>query len=286
MVKNAGRPAAFVLVGMILTGTGPAAGACNLTEPEAGTVATVIDGETFELSDGRSVRLMGAKAPLPPLGWRGEDPWPFVAEAKAALETLALGKVVELRFGGRRSDRHGHLLAHAFAIEAGERLWLQEEMVAKGLARVYSFADSNACVPELLLREKEARAKRLGIWGVSAYRILDATDLARLGRLVHTYQLVEGKVVAVGEGGGRLYLNFAKDWRTDFTVSIARKSLPTFSAAGIDLKSLAGKRIRVRGALAWRNGPMIEASHPEQIELVPEDKDGNPAKEAGPAIAL
>jgi hypothetical protein len=26
----------------------------------------------------------------------------------------------------------------------------------------------------------------------------------------------------------------------------------------------------VRGFLAWRNGPMIEASHPEQIELLSE----------------
>jgi len=76
-------------------------------------------------------------------------------------------------------------------------------------------------------------------------------------------------VVAVGEGGGRLYLNFAKDWRSDFTISVERKDLSAFAAAGIDLKHLAGKRLRVRGTLAWLNGPMIEASHPEQIELLP-----------------
>ena len=29
-----------------------------------------------------------------------------------------------------------------------------------------------------------------------------------------------------------------------------------------------GRRIRVRGWLAWRNGPQIEATHPEQIEVV------------------
>jgi len=275
IVKRAGRPVALVLAGMILAETGPAAAGCTLIEPEASTVAAVVDGETLKLSDGRSVRLIGAKAPMPPLGWRGDDPWPFVAEAKAALESLAAGKLVELRFGGRRSDRHGHLLAQAFVVEDGERLWLQEAMVAKGLARVYSFADSAACVTELLAHERKARVKRLGIWGISSYRILGATDLKRLGRLIHTYQLVEGTIVAVGEGAGRLYLNFAEDWRTDFTVSIARKDLPAFSAAGIDLESLAGKRIRVRGTLAWRNGPVIEASHPEQIELLPED--GGPA---------
>jgi Staphylococcal nuclease homologue len=50
---------------------------------------------------------------------------------------------------------------------------LQEELVAKGLARVYSFPDNRACVAELLARETEARAKRLGVWGSPAYRIQD-----------------------------------------------------------------------------------------------------------------
>jgi endonuclease YncB( thermonuclease family) len=254
-----------------LLGTGAlSAAACDLPETELATVASVIDGETLELADGRTVRLIGAKAPKPPLGWRGEDPWPFVAEARAALEGLAAGKRVELGFGERRSDRHGHLLAQVFVVEKGARLWLQQAMVAKGLARVYSLPDDRACAADLLPHEREAREKRLGLWGSSAYRIVGATDLERLRRLIHSYQLVEGRVVAVGEGAGRLYLNFAEDWRSDFTVSIERKQLPAFAAAGIDVKSLAGRRVLARGTLAWRNGPMIEASHPEQLELLPD----------------
>ena len=72
----------------------------------------------------------------------------------------------------------------------------------------------------------------------------------------------------VGEGSGRLYLNFAGDWHSDFTISIARKDAAAFAAAGLDPAALAGKR--VRGWLAWRNGPMIEATHPDQIELLAE----------------
>ncbi len=33
--------------------------------------------------------------------------------------------------------------------------------------------------------------------------------------------------------------------------------------------TLAGKRLRVRSWLAWRNGSMIEATHPDPIELLP-----------------
>jgi hypothetical protein len=192
--------------------------ACDLPPPETGTVETasvaaVLDGETLKLADGRTVKLIGAKAPAAPLGWRGDDPWPFVEEAKEALEALASAKAIELRFGGSRTDRHGYLLAQAFIVTGASRLWLQEELVARGL--------------------------------------------------------IEGTVLNVCEGNARVYLNFAPDWRSDFTISIARKDAASFAAAGLDPQTLAGKRLRVRGWLAWRNGPMIEATHPDQIELLP-----------------
>jgi hypothetical protein len=152
---------------------------------------------------------------------------------------------------------------------------LQEALVGKGLAHVYTFADNRACAAELLASEKEARAKRLGLWRSSAYRIQGAADAEQLGRLIHGYQLVEGTVVAVGEGRGRFYLNFAEDWRRDFTVSIERKDARAFADAGIDPKGLTGKRVRVRGWLAWWNGPMIEATHPEQLEVLPDTPAGS-----------
>jgi endonuclease YncB( thermonuclease family) len=249
--------------------------ACDLPPPETATVASVPDGETLKLTDGQTVKLIGAKAPMPPLGWRGEDPWPFVDEAREVLAGLAANKTVELRFGGRRTDRHGYLLAQVFVVSGDERVWLQDELVRKGLARVYSLPDNRACMPELLAREDEARSGRLGLWSSSVYRIQDALDEKRLDRLIHTYQLVEGTVRSVGEGSAWLYLNFADDWRRDFTISIERKHAAEFAAAGLDLKAIAGKRLRVRGWLAWRNGPSIEATHPEQIELLPaRGKDG------------
>ena len=255
--------------------------ACDLPPPKTAKVAAVLDGETLKLADGNTVKLIGAKAPMPPLGWRGDGPWPFVVEAKDALESLALNKEIELRFGGSRTDRHGYLLAQVFVVAGDRRLWLQEELIGRGLARVYSLSDNRACVPGLLAREEGARAKRLGLWSSPAYRIEDAHDAKRLGRLIHSYQLIEGTVLDVGEGSGRLYLNFAPDWRSDFTIGIARKDAAVFAAAGLDPKALAGKRLRVRGWLAWRGGPMIEASHPEQIELLP-GGGGDPGRRADP----
>lgn len=242
--------------------------ACDLPEGETATVAAIEDGETIELTDGRKVRLLGVKAPSAPLGKRSGDPWPFVAEAKTALSRLASGAKVELRFDERRSDRHGHLLAQVYVVRGGAHIWVQEALVQDGFARVYALADARACMAELLAREDEARKARRGIWHSWAYRVQDAEDAKRLGRLTHTYQLVEGTVLAVGEGRKWIYLNFADDWRTDFTISVDRKKADAFEAAGLDLRALAGKRVRVRGWVHWRNGPMIEATYPEQIELL------------------
>jgi endonuclease YncB( thermonuclease family) len=260
--------------------------ACELSEPQKGTVAEVKDGETLQLTDGTVVRLVNAKAPTAPIAARGDRPWPMVNEAKEALSKLASGAEVELRYGGTRTDRHGYALAQVYVVKGGERIWLQSELVGKGLARVYSFPDNHACVSELLAREAEARAKGEGVWGSWAYRVLAADNVERLGRLTRSYQLVEGVVAQVGESSGRIYLNFDKDWRRDFTVLIERKDGETFKAAGIDPKALAGKKLRVRGWIEWRNGPMIHATHVEQIELLPDGGASSPQVPDAPAGAM
>ena len=43
-----------------------------------------------------------------------------------------------------------------------------------------------------------------------------------------------------------------------------------FDRAGLDIGAYEGKRVRVRGWLKSFNGPLIEATHPEQIELLNE----------------
>ncbi|KKK84589.1 hypothetical protein LCGC14_2781820 [marine sediment metagenome] len=53
-----------------------------------------------------------------------------------------------------------------------------------------------------------------------------------------------------------------------FTVSLRARVAKMFRRAGIEPLDLAGKKIRVRGWLDNYNGPMIVATHPEQIEIL------------------
>lgn len=138
-----------------------------VSDPETATVGEVIDGETLNLSDGRIVRLIGAKAPPLPLSWRGDDPWPLVAESKRALDRLASGKQVELKFGGRRSDRYDHVLAQAFVLGNDKPIWLQEESPRVLPASIPPPTTAPASQSFSRAREGEGEAsRRMGLFGL------------------------------------------------------------------------------------------------------------------------
>jgi len=242
--------------------------ACDLAPGGTAAVTEVIDGDTVVLQDGRQVRLVGIQAPKLALGRSGFEEWPLAAEAKAALETLVLGKAVRLGYGGERMDRHGRVLAQLHIGGGDATMWVQGAMVTEGLARAYSFADNRPCARELLALEGAARDKALGIWRLPYYAIRSAAEPSELERLADTFQIVEGKVRAVALVRGRVYINFGENYRTDFTASIDPRDVGNFPKRGRDLKVLEGRTVRVRGWLGRLNGPVIEVSHPEQIELL------------------
>ncbi len=228
----------------------------------SGTVAEVIDGDTVRLDDGREVRLVGLQAPKLPLGRKGFAEWPLAETARQALAELTRGHIVRLAYGGARLDRYRRVLAHLFV---GTDTWLQGEMLSRGLARVYTFPDNRALAAEMLAREAAARRDRRGIWGHPFYRLRTAETVRRDEG---TFQIVEDRVLRAARVRDRVFLNFAKDWREDFTVEIAAERLASFAAAGLDPLALEGAHIRVRGWIKTWNGPLIEATHPEQIEVL------------------
>jgi endonuclease YncB( thermonuclease family) len=243
----------------------------------AGMVREITDGDTLvvEITEATAamppeaavgteiaVRLVGIQAPKLPLGRAGFEAWPLADESKAALDKLASGQKLSLAFGGEKMDRHGRLLAQ---LRRADGVWIQGEMLKSGMARVYTFADNRMLAAEMYALEREARAAKRGIWGNSFYAIRTPEEA---GKFLGTFQLVEGTVVNAAKVHSRSYLNFGPDWKTDFTVTIPPAAQKMFRDADVDTAALAGKRIRVRGWIDSYNGPMIEATHPEQIEVL------------------
>lgn len=255
-----------VAIGLIVTPIGAAA--CeDLVRGPRGVVSSVTDGDTVILDSGLVVRLIGTQAPKLPLGREGFEPWPMADEAKAALEALVLGKAVELRYGGERIDRHGRALGHLFTAEA-PGAWVQEEMVAAGLARVYSFPDNRSCLAELMAAETKARAMQLGIWTDPYYTVRRADRPETIASRAGHYELIEGRVLLAESVGDRVFLNFGRYWKEDFTAVIERSALRMFDGIGFDPIRLEGALVRVRGWVDERDGPRVEVTHPEQIEVL------------------
>jgi endonuclease YncB( thermonuclease family) len=246
----------------------PLASACEgLRDGPRGTVTQIVDGDTLLLDNGLVVRLIGIQAPHLALGRDGLADWPKAAESKQALSDLTLGKSVLLRYGGEEKDRYGRLLAQVF-VTATPELWVQQQMLGRGIARVYSFPDNRACLPELFAAEGKARIAALGIWGDPYYRVRRAGRPADFSTLSGHYELVEGRVLEAGKSGGRVYLNFGRHYKEDFTAVIEAKALRLFSDEGIDPLKLGGALVRVRGWIDLRDGPRVEITHPEQIEVL------------------
>ncbi|CAO3448992.1 hypothetical protein [Azospirillum largimobile] len=232
-------------------------------------VTAVLDGDTLELEDGRRVRLAGIEAAKPPRHANPTDGrvWPLAEAATRALSELALGRRVALH-GPAPIDRHGRLLAH---LVREDGLWLQSALVVRGLARVHTRPDARAYAAELLAGEDAARTAGRGLWRSRVYAVRDAADPDDLARDRDGFQLVEGVVLAISKSGGEAWLDFGTDWRSDVTVHIGRAAMREVTRAGIDPLSFEGRRVRVRGWITLRNGPMIEITHPEQIEKLEQE---------------
>ncbi len=243
------------------------ANACTFVPDEVHQVARVIDAETFAFEDGREVRLIGALAPRPPLGVEAKS-WIPSRDALDFLTELIGGKAVELSSSGRGQDRYGRLLANVFVRSAEGLVWVQGALLENGHARAYALPGHTSCLPDLITREASARAAGKGLWANPAFVPRPAHKARGLMRERSRFTLVEGRVVAVAERGRWLYLNFGRDWRSDFTVAVPQRLLERAGREGQRLKDAKGHLVRVRGWIERRNGPAIEVVTTHQVEFL------------------
>ncbi|HEY7997186.1 MAG TPA: thermonuclease family protein, partial [Pseudolabrys sp.] len=163
-------------------------------------------------------------------------------------------------------DRYGRVVAFAFVGDATQSV--QQSLLDQGRARVSARVGDQACADGLLSTERAARAAGRGLWADPNFAPLSAENLSRLQTVRGQFALVEGKVLSVRESGATIYVNFGQRWTRDFTVTILRRLGKAFTAAGVEPKKLEGRRIRVRGWVEQRGGPIITAETPEQIEVL------------------
>lgn len=215
-------------------------------------VARVIDGETLSLSDGRILRLVDIDVPE-----RG----PAAAQAKAALAAIIEGQALALKFAGNPKDRQGRVVAELYAGD----IWVQSELLRRGLARVAGTADNRIGVPELLAIERRARRYHRGLWADASAAPIAAADAARRAG---SFALVTGTVAGFVKNADGVVLYFGADQHHGFVLTFASEVAKLCREAGLDPASLQGKALLTRGYVDGTRRPTIAITFPEQIELL------------------
>jgi endonuclease YncB( thermonuclease family) len=238
----------------------------GLSPPEGAEVARIIDGNTLELAGGAVLRLAGIETPMPDPDDAAKTR--LADAAVAALKGLIGSGSITLRLDAGTHDRYGRRLAQAFNAEG---LWLQATLVGAGLARVHGDGRNRLGLRTLLQLEAAARDGQLGLWRHPAYAVRAADD-PKLARSAGSFQIIQGRVFAAATVGDTGFINFGADRHTDLTLVLKNQDKnPGLDLGGpvmMDLGWLTAKPIRCRGWLDLYDGPRIDISHPEQIEVL------------------
>lgn len=121
------------------------------------TVKTVLDGDSFELTDGTKIRLIGIDAP------DVETDDCFSAEATSHLkELLPADKAVRLVYDTTRTDRFNRTLAYVYRLP--DALFVNVAMARDGFAREQTANSNTARQDEIATAVADARTASRGLW--------------------------------------------------------------------------------------------------------------------------
>ena len=135
-------------------------------------VRHVVDGDTIVLENGLHVRYNGMNAPE--TGHFVKDAAPIALDATKRNIALVEDKRIRLKLGADPLDKYGRLVAHVMILP-GENSDFKEEtdaglvLVKEGLAKSMGLGVTAEQFAEIKKLEDEAKAAKLGIWGVESH---------------------------------------------------------------------------------------------------------------------
>lgn len=229
-------------------------------------VLEVVDGDTFIIDDDYNsrVRMLGINTPEI---FTGDGPGePFATQAKKYLEDSIEGKTVRFEYGNERFDPYGRILAYIFL----DDLFVNEEILRKGLARKFIFNEGIKYKDRLLSAESLARKNKKGIWSpVESYKypnrngdfLIKPVDARRY---LDQRVVVRGKVTSSKENKSVVTLKIDDD----LDIVIFKDSLSNFRHFGINPKNkYLGQLVEVIGRVSvYRGRTQIKVYHPISIK--------------------
>jgi len=217
------------------------------------TVERVYDGDTFRTDKGEKVRLLGINTPeIAHNDSPGEE---MGEQAKQFLESLVLGKRVQLVFDREKKDTYGRTLAHVYLADGS---WINGQLVENGMAHLYLFAPNFAHAEALLKLEQRARSKKIGIWKTGRFKIISAAECSPA--LAGQFRVVTGSVSSVNRNGWGFMLG-------ELSVTIPRSYRKLFETAP---RTGKGIHVTVHGTLrvSSKGGLFLALHSPFELEIM------------------
>jgi len=129
-------------------------------------VVNVVDGDTIDVriaGTEHRVRYIGIDTPETVHPTRGEEP--YGREASTRNKQLVSGQTVYLEKDVNETDQYGRLLRYVWVADG---LMANATLVAEGYAQVATYPPDVRYADRFLELQREARAERRGLWGLSA----------------------------------------------------------------------------------------------------------------------
>jgi len=248
----------------------------ELPEGSLKLATKIIDGDTFLIEGGYSVRILGIDA--------DERGYPCYEEAKNRLEELILSKGVKLEKGKEDLDQYCRYLRYVFLGDKNISL----ELVKEGLAVARFSPEDVKYREEITKAEKEAKENKVGCkWGqkeitgeekktefqwekLTTEKLgFDVVGACQAGKYLGRELIVEGKVTDTyhDSKSNTVFLNFEKAYPNQcFTGVIFSSNLYKFVQNPEDY--YLNKTVRIMGEVKEYQGrPEIILEVPSQIEI-------------------
>ncbi len=228
-----------------------AEGKPDMTRIDGGVVKEILKPDLILLDNDKRYRIDAIRVP------------PDYAQAALdMLKAALLNRKVNIyspAVSGPPVDRYGVPQAQ---IMRDDGFWVEGGMILKGVAW-FDVSESAPAVGETLRgMEEKARAGKKGFWSNADYAVKTPDNV---DKYINSYQIVEGKVLFTTSKKSLVYVNFGRDYKTDFTINVPSN----LTTAAFSPLTWTGHVVRVRGWVEQQNGPMIALTDAGQVEVMP-----------------
>ncbi|MBU7048066.1 MAG: thermonuclease family protein [Theionarchaea archaeon] len=226
----------------------------------------IIDGDTFRLSTGETVRLIGIDAP--------ELSQPGGEESRQYLANLISGKNITPEKGYEDRDKYNRLLRFVYI----DDLCINEEMIRQGYAEA-RYLSENPIREYYIQLEIEAETAKAGLWSDNIFQPrsnlrwgddIPVVNWKDADKYYNQYVIVEGTIVDIYNSGNVCFLNFHTDYQY-FTAVIFASDFPGFPFIPEDF--YLGKTVQIIGLIKeYKGSPEIIVKTPQQIRIVSQNQ--------------